>query len=582
MAASRLPSSASRLALALALSLAPLSAHAASPAPSSSFTGGEFERKISVSVPNLPLREAIRLVGQKGRISLVIEDDLKQTVNVDFRDVRLGDALQSLLTMGGLQAYWNGNVFAIVSRKKAFERGLLGNNVSVFPLKHASAVTLAEFLNSSVLTMPYMGMTGSTGTTGTVGSTSGQGLIQLAKADPRTNSVVVMGSLDDLAVARRIVTALDVPQAHKVFKLSHAHAAHVAAMLNASVFNNGNKAEAVSLPVDQETIREGTGATALSSGVELGGSQTQVRMRTLQTQTVPVEGRQSVAIPDTRTNSVIVMGSADSLAAAEALIPRLDRRLAQVAIDVEVIEVASTDALDLGLSLGGAQDSMGMTFSPTTTQTANAGAASPGWSLSYDSTVFSAPTIRAKLNALVQDRKAKILARPTIIATDNTESQINIVDEVIKGTRVSNSGVSAGTAQPLVVVEPIFGVAGVTLNILPKVGDDGTVTLRLHPTVSTIRETMKDSLGNPLSLLSRRELLAQQVTVESGRTLSLAGLTQNSRIETRNKVPLLGDIPFLGWLFSSTQTEDRQTELVIMMTPRILPEGAATPTTATP
>ncbi len=569
------------LALALALSLAPLGAIAA-PVSVPSFKGGEFERKISVSVPNLPLNEAIRLVGQKGRLSLVIEDDLKETVNVDFRDVRLGDALQSLLAMGGLQAYWNGNVFAVVSRKKAFERGLLGNNVAVFPLKHASAARLAEFLNASVLTMPYTGTTGTSATAGATGVANAQNAIQLAKADPRTNSVVVMGSAGDLALAERIVTALDVPQEHKLFKLSHAHAAHVASMLNASLFNNGNKADAVQLPVDQEAVREGSGATAVSSGVELGGGQTQVRTRALQTQTMPIEARQSVAIPDTRSNSVIVMGSAESIAAAEQLIPRLDRRLAQVAIDVEVIEVASTDALDLGLTLGGTQDSMGMTFSPTITQTANSGAASPGWSLSYDSASIFPSALRAKLNALVQARKAKILARPTIIATDNTESQINIVDEVIKGTRVSNSGVSAGTGQPLVVVEPIFGVAGVTLNILPKVGADGTVTLRLHPTVSTIRETLKDSLGNPLSLLSRRELLAQQVTVESGRTLSLAGLTQSSRIETRNKVPILGEIPFLGWLFSSTQTETRQTELVIMMTPRILPEPEAKPAVPSP
>jgi type II secretory pathway component GspD/PulD (secretin) len=547
------------LLLALSLGLAPAAALAASPAPAASFKGGDFERKISVSITNLPLREAIRLVGQKGRISLVIEDDLKETVNVDFREVRLGDALETLFAMGGLQAYWKGNVFAVISRKKAFERGLLASNVRLFELKHASSARVAEFLNTSTLTAPYSGLTGGTS------SSQNQQRLELAKADPRTNTVLVMGSSSEIAIAERIVESLDRPQEHRIFKLSHAHATQVASLLNASLFNNGNKAEAVPLQVDQETVKEGNGALSTSSGVEMGSTQTQVRMRTLQTQNMPIEARQSVAIPDTRTNSVIVMGSAESLAAAEALISQLDRKLAQVAIDVEVIEIASQDALDLGVTAGGTQNSVSTTFEPTA-------ATNPGWTIGYDSSTFFPTALRAKLNAMVQDRRAKILARPTIIATDNSESQINIVDEVIKGTRISNQGLNLGNGQTVIVVEPIYGVAGVSLNILPKVGADGTVTLRLHPTVSTIRETQKDSLGNPLSLLSRRELIAQQVTVESGKTLSLAGLTQTTRISTRNKFPILGDIPILGWLFSASSTQDRQTELVIMMTPRILSE----------
>lgn len=550
-----------RLALMLSLCLAsaPAGVLAASPAPS--FKGGDFDRKISVSITNLPLREAIRLVGQKGRISMVIEDDLTETVNVDFRDVRLGDALEALFAMGGLQAYWNGNVFAAVSRKKALERGLLASNVRLFELKHANSARVAEFLNSSTLTTPYVGLSG-------LNSNTSQGAtqVQLAKADPRSNTVLVMGSASELALAERIVQAMDRPQAQRIFKLSHAHATHVASLLNASLFNNGNKAnESVPVQVELEAVREGTGAESTSSGVELGSSQTQIRTRALQSQSMPIEARQSVAIPDTRTNSVIVMGSPEALAAAEALIPQLDRKLAQVAIDVEVVEVASRDALDLGLTAGGQANSLTTGFDP-------AAATNPGWTIGLDTAALLPASWKVQIHALVQDRRAKVLARPTIIASDNTESQINIVDEVIKGTRLSNSGVSPGTGQSLVVVEPIYGVAGVTLNILPKVGADGTVTLRLHPTVSTIRETQKDSMGNALSLLSRRELIAQQVTVESGKTLSLAGLTQNTRISTRSKFPLLGDIPVLGWLFSSTQTEDRQTDLVIMMTPRILPE----------
>ncbi|MBU6428948.1 MAG: hypothetical protein KGR26_08060, partial [Cyanobacteria bacterium REEB65] len=81
----------------------------------------------------------------------------------------------------------------------------------------------------------------------------------------------------------------------------------------------------------------------------------------------------------------------------------------------------------------------------------------------------------------------------------------------------------------------------------------------------------KDGSGNTISLLSRRELLAQKVTLQSGSTLILGGLTQTNKIENKSKWPLLGDIPFLGTLFSTTTTEDDDTELLISVTPRILP-----------
>lgn len=519
--------------------------------------GGAFERSISVSIANLPLKDAIRLVAQKGRLNVVVEDDLPQSVNLDLKDVRLGDALQSLFAMGGLQAFKQGSVLAVVGRKQAFERGMLAGASRVFPLRYASAKRIAEFLNSSVLTRPYAA--------GQVTANQVGQQMELAKADPRTNSVLVMGAPGDIAQAERTIAALDVPRQRRIYKLSHANAVQVASLLNATVFNNGNKAtEAETLNVDAETIAEGQGSVSTGSGAEMTNTSATVRHRKIQSQTFQVEAKDSVAVPDTRSNSVIVLGSAETLVLADEVIPQLDRRLKQVAIEVEVIETGTRQALELGASLSGGQNAVGANFDPTS--------ATPGLTINYDPATNLTSAFRAKLSALVQSKQAKLLAHPTILATDNTESQINIVDEVIKGTRISNQNV-AGTpgASGLIITEPIFGTAGVTLNILPKIGEDGTVTLRLHPSVSSVRETQKDSLNNTMSLISRRELLAQQVTVMSGGTLALGGLTQTNVISTRNKFPILGDIPLLGYLFSSTSNQQSQTELMIVVTPKVLP-----------
>lgn len=539
-----------RPALALCLALAmPLPAVAAPQKP--------LDRTISVSISDMPLQDAIRLVAQKGRLNLVIEDDLRAPVNVEFKDVRLGDALDTLFAMGGAQAIWRGNIFAVIGKRKAFERGLLSSSARVFKLRYASATRVAEFLNTSALTSPYSGGLNNQ-------SSAQQQQLELAKADPRTNSVLVFGTAGDLLLAEKTIEGLDLPVEHRIFKLSHANAVQVASVVNATIFNNGNKgATSETVRADVESITEGTGANSANTGVELGNSQSGLRTRTLQTQVLPVEAKQSVAVPDTRTNSVIVTGSPETLRLAQALIPELDQPLRQVAIDVELVELNTQDALELGTSLGGASGNFASTFEPNA-------ATQPGWSVTFDPSAVNPVSFRARLNALVQDRKARILAHPTIVASDNTESQINIVDEVLKGTRITNQTVTIGN-QSVLIVEPIFGAAGVTLNILPKVGADGTVTLRLHPTVSTIRETLRDGANNQISLLSRRELVTQQVTVASGRSLALGGLTQNTQISTRNKFPILGDLPLIGALFSSTSSQARQTELMIVVTPKVQP-----------
>lgn len=542
------------LALAALLPLLPLAPAQAQ--LSATMRGGVFETPISLSISNLPLRDALRLLAQKGRLNLAVEDDLTGTINVEFKDVRLGDALETLLNMGGLQSYWRGSVFAVVGRKKAFERGLLSNSARIFKLRYASAQRVAEFLNNGTLVLPYQGAQNQ-------GGQQAQKQFELAKADLRTNSVLVLGTPADVLLAERAILALDQPLTRKVYKLSHANAVQVASVLNATVFNNGNKSvESEPLRVEVQGTSEGTGASSAASGVELTGGQATLRSTNAQSATIPVEAKGSIAVPDSRTNTVIVLGSPDTIAMVDDLLPQLDQKLRQVAIDVEVLEVTSSDATDLGISLSGSQGQFSSSFDGPSS-------ANPGWTVSYDPAASAASTFRARLNALISSRKAKVLARPQILATDNTESQINIVDEVVKGTRVSNQAASVG-GQPVVVIEPIFGVAGIMLNILPRIGADGSVSLRLHPTVSSVRETQKDSLNNQYSLLSRRELITQQVTVASGSTLSLGGLTQTTRTTQRTKFPFLGDIPLLGALFSTTSDQERQTELLLVVTPRIL------------
>lgn len=562
------------LSLALSLGIAALPANAEAPKA--------FSQKISFSASGMDLKDALRMVVKKGGLNAVIDESIKGSVNVDLQNVPLGKAIETLSLLGGLHCYERENVLVFVSREDALKRGLIRLNSQTFRIQHASAAKIAEVVNNTVFgnSQNQGGQGLSSGNSG-VGGTNGQN--QFANADLRSNTLVVVGSPQELGRAAQIVQELDVKLERKVFKLNYANAVQIASILNGSVFNYGpisqqgtggtSGGQGMTTGGNEQVIAEvenlkDSGLSAAGSSAQLGQNTSSIRTTTVTTQKVDIPYRGPIVVPDTRSNSVIVVGTAEQLAQAQGLVSQLDRRLPQVAIDVEVIELTERGSQELGTSFSGQTGQTQYSFSGS--------GLSPSASVSNSSTFPVSNNFRVSLNALVNKKLAKLLASPRITATDNTESQLEIVDEVIKGTRISNQNLTIGN-QTMVVVEPIFGIAGIILNILPRVSEDGFVSLRLHPTVSNIRETMKDSQNNLITLLSRRDLLTQQVRVRNGETLALGGITQENVIKNRNQVPILGSIPLLGNLFAWDYSEKTKTELLILMTPRVLTENEAPP-----
>lgn len=532
-------------------------------AEDSTFKGKMFERKITFSASNIDLRDALRMVVKKGGLNAAIDDSIRGNVNVDYSDVELGQAIQSLTLLGGVHCYARDGVLVFVGRDEAKKRGLTRLNSQVFKVRNGSAAKIAETINAAIF-----GLTGSQ-----VSSQNGSS----ASPDMRSNSLLIVGSPFEIERAAKMIQDLDVPLTRKVIKLNYANAVQVASILNSSIFNygpissqngssnnttNGNSTGGTMGGTDQvvadvESIRD-SAASSVNPNAQLGTTANSVRTTTLSTQRVEVNYRGPVVVPDTRTNSVVIVGTSEHIAQAEAMLAQLDRQLPQVAIDVELYEVTERGVIELGTSISGQTGQVQAGFDSTN-----------GVTITNSTALPVTQSLRVQLNALVTQRMAKLLAKPRLLATDNTESQLEIVDEIIKGTRITNQGLTVGN-QNLVVVEPIFGISGIILNILPKIGNDGQITLRLHPTVSNVRETMRDSQNNLITLLSRRDLFTQQIRVKDGETLSIGGITQNNQITSKTKIPLLGDIPILGGLFSWTNSENAKTDLVILMTPKIV------------
>jgi type IV pilus assembly protein PilQ len=178
-----------------------------------------------------------------------------------------------------------------------------------------------------------------------------------------------------------------------------------------------------------------------------------------------------------------------------------------------------------------------------------------------------------RIRALVTQNRAKILANPTVVTDHDHETMINIVDEIVRNTQVQvNNGATTTTV--------VIGEAGITLDVLPKIGEDGTVTIRVRPSITSVRDVVTDALGNITTLLSRRDLAAQNIRVRDNDTLVMGGLTNETVNMRTDKLPLVGDLPIIGALFRASTNTRNKTELVLMITPHILNKTIPTPTHA--
>jgi len=179
-----------------------------------------------------------------------------------------------------------------------------------------------------------------------------------------------------------------------------------------------------------------------------------------------------------------------------------------------------------------------------------------------------------QLKTLVSKKKAKVLANPTIVATHDTEAIISIVDEILR--RVTTN-VSSGFATQTIEI----GEAGIVMDILPKVGEDGTISMRIRPCISSPLNFITDTHGNlVVTLVTKRDLMAQNVRVKDGQTLVIGGLVQQTDNMTQQKFPGLGDMPIVSALFRASGKVGKRSELVLLLTPHIVNKSKVTPVNA--
>ena len=286
------------------------------------------------------------------------------------------------------------------------------------------------------------------------------------------------------------------------------------------------------------------------------------------------DGESGVALPsgqsveiiaDDVRNALVILATPQDYKMVELALAKLDVVPLQVLIEASIIEVSLKDDLNYGIEwfFKNSIERGNVTEGRGTLDLGEPGLSALSPSFSY-TIVDTAEQVRVALNALEQESEVNVLSSPSLMVLDNQTAYINVGDEIPVPARQSISNINPDSPT---VNEIQFRQTGVTLTVTPRVNSGGLVTMEIKQEVSSAVSTTSSNIDAPT--IQQRQI-ESTVAIYSGETIVLGGLIQDTQTNAESGIPVLHRIPLLGKLFGQTRDEVRRTELLVMITPRVI------------
>ncbi|WP_180169314.1 type II secretion system secretin GspD [Acinetobacter sp. YH12021] len=410
-------------------------------------------------------------------------------------------------------------------------------------------------------------------------------------ADNRTNRIIIKGDTATRKRIRQMIEMMDVPAADrlgglKVFRLKYASAQNLAEILQGLVSgqavssssnansNSNNSASNLS----STNNNTGNSSTISTPSINLGGSSNSNNQNNI----TSFNGNGVSIIADGSQNALVVKADPQLMREIESAIQQLDTRRQQVLIEAAIIEVEGTDADQLGVqwALGDLSsgiglinfDNIGASLKNVAAGYLTGGAAGAGSAIGAGTSLVlgdyregrdgSRKLYGAMIQALKEKTKSNLLSTPSIVTMDNEEAYIVVGENVpfVTGSLSTNGGV----ANPYTTIERKD--VGVTLKVVPHIGEGGTLRLEVEQEVSDV----KANKGQAQDLVTSKRAIKTSILAEHGQTIVLGGLISDNSVYSRQAVPGLGAIPGLGRLFRSDGQSNQKRNLLIFIHPTIV------------
>jgi general secretion pathway protein D len=276
-------------------------------------------------------------------------------------------------------------------------------------------------------------------------------------------------------------------------------------------------------------------------------------------------------------NAIIIRDTADKVAVAERLIEVNDKAKSEVVVDVELLQVNTDKAMNLGLAF---PNTVTATVVPGAGGGATTAAGALPWSaikgLGINDFMFTIPTIT--YNFMKQNTDAELLAKPQLRIAEGEKAQLVIGDRVpIPVTTINTQQAVGSTTGYIPITSYQYQDVGIKIDMEPRVHHNKEVSLKLTIEVSQLGAFNKD--GQPT--IGTRTITSS-IRLKDGETNFLAGLIRKDTSRTKSTIPFLGDLPLIGQLFTQNITDDKRTDLYLTLTPHIIRSPQITEEDLTP
>jgi general secretion pathway protein D len=514
-----------------------------------------FEAPISLDFVGAEIGDVLKALAIQSGANIITAPDVKGSITISLNRVSVEEALHLITRLSGYRYERIGNTYVVGTAKsiETFKGSESSKEVphtaDIIPLKQAKAAEVASFLSAR---FPSLKVTPS--------------------SEKESNYLVVAGDAQAVAEAKEVVARFEQAIAAgeevitEVYRVRFADARDLMRIVNQLV--------------PSVSVSLGPGAmlspTSSNSGLE-GGSPTAGESPSATAQqmgaAMPAGTGASTAAGGQPPNLLVLMGTPREVQRALELLQKVDIKQPQVLIEARVMDISEASLRALGLSWSLFQSSRINTldrtqpppFPDSTTVTPNQQGIrfNKDGKLGIDFTIVKQPVdFSATLEALAQDQRNRLLANPRIATLDGRSARIFIGDEInyVKLIQQTQQGANVQTDSVQ---------AGIILQVLPRVHEDRSITLQIKPEVSVITGFLSVPGGGSLPQLARRNA-ETTIRLNNGETLIIGGLIRESDIKTIQKVPVLGDLPFFGYLFRKTNTQRDRSEIVITLTVRVL------------
>jgi general secretion pathway protein D len=503
--------------------------------------------KVAKIVPSASARQSGFKVLSQGEQAPVNESYVAQVVKLE--NITAQEAVTFLQPMiskdGHLSAFGPGNLLLMVDSSINIRKlyGILQTidaertreGLEVIYLKNAAAESAAATVRQW--------LTGSDGKTVGAPAAPGSGAATTTVlADQRLNALLIFGNDVNKKAIRELVAKLDVipPEASSkvnVYYLENTDATEMAKVLEGVV--KGITAQATPPP---------------------GGAAPQASL---------FDSGKVTITPDKGSNSLVIMASPNDYTNLVQVIKKLDRRSKQVFVQVLIAEVSLDKSSELGVQtgmIGGGSPNNNLTiaglYDPLGTLGALGSVIASGGTLTPSITA-SPLNLTMVLKALDKKGLLNILSTPNILTSDNKEAEINVGENVpFQGATTSTNSNTTTSVERKDV--------GINLKIKPQISEGDYIRMDISQEISQV----KDSKGQAIDLITTKRSTKTSVVIKDKETVAIGGLIQDTEEDVISKVPFLGDIPGLGWLFKTKSKTRKKTNLMILLTPNIVKDAA--------